>query len=50
MRYFFITLSICIIWFAVILIAVTVQESGLELLLTAQALTIVLFWIGFYKK
>jgi hypothetical protein len=50
MRYLFITLSICAIWFALILISVTVDDASLELFLTAQLLTLVLFWIGFYKK
>ena len=51
MRYLFILTSIVIIWLAIIIIANTVLAANSTLLfLAAQSLTLVLFYVGFYRK
>lgn len=50
MRYLFISLSILIIWFAIILIATFDTNHVLALYFAAQFMTLVLFFIGFYRK
>lgn len=51
MRYVFVFLAIVVIWWAVVMLA-TVAPNGahLGLYLSAQALTLALFAIGFYRR
>lgn len=50
MKYAFVSISIIAIWFALILIVVSLEQDGLMLPLVALGMTVVLFWIGFGGK
>lgn len=51
MRYFFVFCAILVIWIGVIaMAAVLPSASHFSLFFAAQALTLVLFLIGFYRK
>jgi len=51
MKYFFVFVAIAVVWTAILAIALLVPENhGFTLFLSAQILTVVLFYIGFYRK
>lgn len=50
MKYAFVSISIIVIWFAIILIVYSLEQSGIFLPLTALVMTMVLFYIGFGGK
>jgi len=50
-KYSFVFLSILVIWVAVLIIAGAVSSDQVrQLYLAAQALTVILFFIGFYRQ
>lgn len=50
MRYAFVTLSILVIWIAVITLALWTTVSTIFLILLALIMTVVLFFIGFGRR
>lgn len=51
MRYFFIFVTIIVVWAAIAALAALVPSSrSLNLFASAELLTIVLYYIGFYRK
>lgn len=51
MRYLFVFLAIAVVWTAMIALALVVPAaSHFGLFVVAQSLTLVFFYIGFYRK
>lgn len=51
MRYFFVFIAILVVWIGIIAMAAVLPSgSNFSLYFAAQALTLILFLIGFYRK